>query len=166
MIDEDDEPSDEGEPVLESETAGLSLLERIPLALKVLMAAELAGRVQAAESLATAPANLVTDPSAATAKKLTELSAAFAKDLETLSQKWMRALGPVAADEEEAKAQMDIIMVAAHTALGVRYHLVHSILRMSRAKEVMQTLDRQARDTARAFLRRPTDGQRGIRRVK
>lgn len=164
MVDADDLDSDEGDPILPEDAP--SFLERIPLALQVLTVAQLAGTVRDAQRLTEQPAVLEENAAKGTAAKLAELQAAFSKDLEMLATKWMKAMGPVAGSEQEQNAQMNMIMVAAHSALGVRYYLTQRVLRISTPKERIKGLDKMNQRAARDFLNRPADGQGGIRRIK
>lgn len=163
--DDDRSSFDEGDDDVVAEE-NLGLFARIPLALQVLTVAELAGRVRDVVKLSAKPTILEEDSAQGTAEKLSELTKAFALDLEQLAQKWMKALGPMPSDEREAIAQMNLIMIAGFTALGTRYHLVERILRMSVARPRLKALDKSCQARAREFLKRPGDGQPGIRRVK
>lgn len=158
---------DSGEGAAELPEGAPSFLERIPLALQVLMVAEIAGNVQDAQRLKSAPAVLEENAAEGTGEKMNQLVAAFTKDLEQLAQKWMKALGPIdMGDENAAKGQMSLIMISALTALGTRYHLVERILRQTYAKERLRAVDKQCQRAARAFLEGAANGQPGIRRVK
>lgn len=158
----DDEDEEDGRPEI-SPIDIPGLLDRLPVALKMLFSAELAKRVMDMEALADMPDVADVSPSAATAQKMQELTTAFGRDLELLSARWMKALGPI---EGLGAAEMQMIMVAGMTALGTRYHLVQRILRKTTQRERLKAIDKQCQAAARDFLARPADGGRGIRRVK
>jgi len=151
-----------------------SFLERIPLALQVLLVAELAGDVQTQQKLKDKPQLLTENAAAGTAEKLAQLTEAFSKDLEVLAQKWMRALGDVQGlEEREAIAAMNLVMVAGLSALGTRYHITQRILRKTVPKERLIGIDKQCQAAARKFIearlgantnKRPP--QSGLQRVK
>lgn len=157
----DRDDSDEGEP-----TAGPGLLARIPLAAQVLATASLAGRVQDMQRLEEAPASLELSSAQGTAEKVVELTASFAADLEKLAAKWMKSLGEIDGTGADDGAKMNMIMLAGMQALGVRYHLTQRILRQTVPKSKLIWMDKNCQKQARAFLERPADGQKGLRRIK